>query len=190
MIASGSYDHFVRLWDTRSSDHPILKLDHEAPVESLFLYGNGSMAISTGSNYIRIWDILSGGKLLKTVSHHQKTITCIKYDNERKRILTGGLDRQLQILSMDNFEVEANLSYPDPILCFDLAPNHSHLVVGMTSGLVSIKRRQIENHKAENENSKSIIRSNTHQYYMRGVDNSLDHHVLEKHAYMCTFIFI
>ena len=49
--------------------------------------------LSLGSNIIKVWDILGGGRLLAGFSNHQKTITSICFDGEYRRLLSGSLDR-------------------------------------------------------------------------------------------------
>ena len=46
-----------------------------------------------GSNYVKVWDILSGGRLLMAFSNHQKTITSICFDGSCQRLLSAGLDK-------------------------------------------------------------------------------------------------
>ena len=46
-----------------------------------------------GSNYVKVWDILSGGRSLMAFSNHQKTITSICFDGSYQRLLSAGLDK-------------------------------------------------------------------------------------------------
>lgn len=46
---TGSYDHTVKLWDVRSSEC-INSLDHGAPVESVVVYANGGIVVSSGGS--------------------------------------------------------------------------------------------------------------------------------------------
>lgn len=45
---TGSYDHTVKLWDTRSNECT-LTVDHGDPVESVLLYPNCGMCVSSGT---------------------------------------------------------------------------------------------------------------------------------------------
>ena len=51
------------------------------------------LMLLVGSNIIKVWDILGGGRLLAGFSNHQKTITSICFDGEHRRLLSGSLDR-------------------------------------------------------------------------------------------------
>ena len=123
MLNKGSYDHTVKLWDARENKCT-LTMDHGAPVESVLLYPGGGLAVSVGGNYMKIWDILAGGRTLKTLSNHQKTITCVTFDNSCTKILTGSLDHHVKIYDVQDFNVEHSLKYESPILSLGLSVSH------------------------------------------------------------------
>jgi len=47
----------------------------------------------SGSNCVKVWDVLSGGRLLMVFSNHQKTITDMCFDGNCQRLFSGGLDK-------------------------------------------------------------------------------------------------
>jgi U3 small nucleolar RNA-associated protein 15 len=104
LVLSGSYDTTVKLWDSRQSENggEARTLDHGYPVESLIVHPSGTMAVSAGGPMIRVWDLLSGSpRCLKALSNHQKTVTCLAWDGERKRLLSGGLDGLVKVYQID-----------------------------------------------------------------------------------------
>jgi len=112
---TGGYDHKIKLWDFRSHENSIT-MDHQAPVEAVLMFPSGSMVVSAGGNEIKIWDILGGGKLLHTLSNHQKTITCLSFDGTGQRLLSGSLDHQIKIYNTSDYEVVYSVKYPSPIV--------------------------------------------------------------------------
>ena len=143
IFLSGSYDHAVKLWDTRQSSSR-LTMDHGGPVESVLMMPGDSVAISCGRNYFKVWDLLAGGRLISTICNHQKTITCMALDKTRTMLLTGSVDQYVKIYDMTtDYSVVHSLQYPAPILSMALGPNDSHLVVGMTNGVLSIREKSI-----------------------------------------------
>ena len=54
---------------------------------------SGFFECMLGSNIIKVWDILGGGRLLAGFSNHQKTITSLCFDGGHKRLLSGSVDR-------------------------------------------------------------------------------------------------
>ncbi|KAI8807889.1 WD40-repeat-containing domain protein [Cladochytrium replicatum] len=143
ILASGSYDHTVRVWDSRSKSG-VLKVDHGAPVESIVVMPGGSLIASAGSNNIKIWDINAGGRLIQTLSNNQKTVTTLSLNVAGTRLLSGSLDHHLKVYSLHDYKVVHSAKYPAPILCAEMSPDDSHLVVGMTNSLVSVRRRKIK----------------------------------------------
>ncbi|XP_064097957.1 U3 small nucleolar RNA-associated protein 15 homolog [Macrobrachium nipponense] len=145
IILSGSYDHTVKLWDTRTGTS-ILSVDHGAPVESILCYPSGGVFVSAGGNEVRVWDAV-GGKLLSKLSQHHKTITSLAFASDKKRLLSGSLDSHVKIYDVSTYTVVHSLDFPAPVLCMGVAPKDSTLVVGMISsgsGLISFQHRRTE----------------------------------------------
>jgi len=140
-FVTGSYDHIVKIWDWRLST-VAMEMNHGAPVECVLMHPNGSLCLSAGSNYVKVWDILAGGKLFHQFSNHQKTITSLRFDHDCRRLLSGSLDRHVKVYNtQDNYAVIANIDYPSPILAMDISKDDQHLVVGMSDGAISLRHR-------------------------------------------------
>jgi len=141
-FVTGSYDHIVNLWDFRTKEsEKVLSMDHGAPVESVLVHSIGNILISSGSNFVKVWDIAGGGRLLYHFSNHQKTVTSLCFDGEETRLLTASLDRNIKIHNVYDYSVVASLSYPSPILALGLSHDDKHLVVGMADGAISLQHR-------------------------------------------------
>ncbi|RDD45049.1 U3 small nucleolar RNA-associated protein 15-like protein [Trichoplax sp. H2] len=159
---TGSYDHTLKLWDRRT-DKSSMTIDHGAPVEAVLIYPSGSICISAGSNYIKVWDLIGGGRLLMGVTNHQKTITCLCLDNSGQRLLSGSLDRHVKIYDIKDYKVVHSMDYSSPITSLGISPDDSHLVVGMSDGLLSIKERP--RHKQELPKFKWRPKGRTVRYF-------------------------
>ena len=162
--ASGSYDHTVRLWDNRDgSTSASMTLDHGAPVEDIAWLPSGSLLVSVGGQDACVWDVLGGGRLLKRLRCHQKTIMSChvaadggpppSFENfvsvqrgsvgraTAPRLLTGSLDGHVKVHELDGFEVTHSAKYPGPVLSVALSPDANALAVGTANKLLSIRRR-------------------------------------------------
>lgn len=51
---SGSYDHTVRMWDTRQPKGNVLELSHGAPVEACLFLPGGGLCVSAGGNEVKV----------------------------------------------------------------------------------------------------------------------------------------
>lgn len=171
--ATGSYDHTVKLWDLRTSDQTVsrctMSLDHGAPVESCLVMPGGGLLLSAGGNVVKVWDMLSGGKLLHSFSSHQKTITSIGLDGTGTRLLSGSLDGHLKIYDMKTYEVTHGFKYSSGVLAFGMAPTNSHLLTGTVDGTLTIRRRNVKKLELDELQSRqSIVRGGTYKYFIRG----------------------
>ena len=59
----------IRLWDTRQ-ENEIFRFEHDHPVDSSCMASSGALAFTSAGNEIKIWDIVSGGKLLHTFKRY------------------------------------------------------------------------------------------------------------------------
>jgi U3 small nucleolar RNA-associated protein 15 len=87
-----------------------------APVEDVLPFFSGGLALSAGGPILRVWDLTAGGRCIRALSNHQKTVTCMAFDGERKRVLTGGLDHMVKVYDVEDWKVVHTMRYPAPIL--------------------------------------------------------------------------
>ncbi|KAK5682563.1 U3 small nucleolar RNA-associated protein 15 [Elasticomyces elasticus] len=146
MIATGSYDQTVRLWDTRQpgNNRPALSFKHAAPVEDVIPLSSSVLASAAG-NEVTVLDLIAG-KASHILRSHQKNITSLTTGQNGTRLLSGGLDGHVKVHNTTSWEVVAGFKYPSPILSLAVIPTGSqaedrHLAVGLQTGLLSIRTR-------------------------------------------------
>ena len=142
--ASGSMDNTVRLWDVRSPKETMMEMKHGDPVNAVLFLPGGGLCVSAGGNMVKVWDILGGGRLVRSWSNHQKTITSLCLDGTSKRLLSGGLDGHVKIHDIKTYGVAHGIKFERPILSLAVSPNNSRLVVGMSDGTLSIRSRELK----------------------------------------------
>jgi U3 small nucleolar RNA-associated protein 15 len=145
IVVSGSYDHSVKLFDTRTG-HCEMTLESTPaasfPVEKVLIFPSSTLVSAACGPMMRTWDIVSGGRCLRTVSNHQKSITSLCFTSNSKRILSASLDRLVKVYDTENFNVVHTMRYPSPLLCVATSPDDKTIVAGMTDGTLSIRRRK------------------------------------------------
>lgn len=166
---SGSYDHTVKLWDMRTKKS-VLTLDHGSQVEAVQMFASGGVLISAGGTELKVWDVLSGGRLLHSAANHQKTVQTLCLHEESSRLMSGGLDGQLKVYDTTDYKVTQNMKFPAPILAQQLSPDRKHLVVGMLSGLLAIRRRSEGPvpDKEQKRDREQKLSTGSYRYFMRG----------------------
>lgn len=141
IFLTGSYDHTLKLFDTRT-DKCVLSMDHGQPVESLLLYPSEGLLVSAGGRYVKVWDLLKAGQPLVSLKNHHKTVTCLCLSTNGQRLLSGSLDRHVKVYNTTTYKIVHNFDYAASILSLALAPDNESIVVGMTNGILNIKHRK------------------------------------------------
>lgn len=144
MFVSGGYDGKISLYDTRAETAVQRTLDHGAPVESMLFLPNGSIFVSAGGNQVRVWDLISGCRLLTMMSQHHKTVTCLRLGSDGRRLFSGGLDRHVKIYDVSTYKTVHTLTYPNAVVSMAVASGDQAVVAGMVDGLVSIRRMIVD----------------------------------------------
>lgn len=137
--ATGAYDHTVRLWDARTGQTTRI-LQHDAPIESVVWWPSGTLVAVASGSQVRVWDVVQGAQLA-CLENHAKTVTALALDTQpdRPRLLSCSLDQHVKVYEATTWEVLHTMKYPAPLLCLAISPVHSHLVAGMSDGMLSIR---------------------------------------------------
>ncbi|CAO1613399.1 unnamed protein product [Parajaminaea phylloscopi] len=177
LILSGSYDQTVRLWDARVSENggEVMRMKHGAPVESTLIYptGGGGVAVSAGGPIVRVWDLMMGGRGLKAVSNHQKTITSLALSMSTgaegpmgglasddfegaaggMRLLSAGIDGLVKVYDpAKDYKVVHTMRYTSPILTLAISPEEREIAVGMADGTLCVRKRELKKSEEEARN--------------------------------------
>lgn len=147
----------------------VLTVDHGEPVTQVTILPGGGTLLTAGSNTCKLWDIISGGKLIHTFSAHQKLITSLCLDGTQTRLLSGGLDGLVKVYELGTFNVSHHMRYPSPILSMGCAPDNSRLVIGTTDGNMHVKQRLVKMGEVlQEQKAAAVLRSGSYRYFLRG----------------------
>ncbi|KAF4601997.1 hypothetical protein EYR40_005198 [Pleurotus pulmonarius] len=147
VILTGSYDSTVRLYDTRSNVCEMVMGQSEqsnvhSPIEQVLMFPSGTVALSSSGPILRVWDIVAGGRCIRALSNHQKTVTSLTFNANASRLLSGGLDHMVKVYDVSTYKVVHTMRYPAPLLCVSISPDETHIAAGMSDGTLSVRRRQ------------------------------------------------
>jgi U3 small nucleolar RNA-associated protein 15 len=128
LILTGAYDATVRLFDARTGQCEMVmggpstsSTSNTLPVEQVLAFPSGTAALSAAGPILRVWDLVAGGRCLRALSNHQKTITSLAFDGRASRLLTGGLDQMVKVYDVSTYKVVHTMRYPAPVLCLAMS---------------------------------------------------------------------
>ena len=141
IVASGSYDCSVMLWDMRQGLHsPIQTCLHSAAVEQVILIDSKSMCVTASGDVVSIfdWRNLGAGPMCST-SHHTKTVTALAYCPQHDALLSGSLDKRVKVLNLaqaasGSVEVVAQRKLENPVTSLAVHPHGTEMAVGTNAG--------------------------------------------------------
>ncbi|KAH7887700.1 WD40 repeat-like protein [Phlebopus sp. FC_14] len=145
LILAGSYDTTMRLFDARSGECEMVMggdASGAAPVEQVLMVPSGTIALSVAGPILRVWDLNAGGRCIRALSNHQKTITSLAFHADAGRLLTGSLDQLVKVYDINTYKVVHTMRYPAAVLCIAISPDDTHIAAGMADGTLSVRRRQ------------------------------------------------
>ncbi len=99
LLASGSFDESLRLWDLRTGSCVSAIPAHSEPVTSVQFSGDGAL-LASGSydGLLRLWDVAAGGQCLKTVQEEGvPPVACARWSPNGRFLLSAHLDSTLRL---------------------------------------------------------------------------------------------
>uniref|UniRef100_A0AC35U0U5 U3 small nucleolar RNA-associated protein 15 homolog n=2 Tax=Rhabditophanes sp. KR3021 TaxID=114890 RepID=A0AC35U0U5_9BILA len=163
LLATGSYDHTVKLWDTRSDrKDSVLTVDHGFPVEKVILFPNDNIMATAGGQVVKLWDIASSYRELTMLEHHHKTVTAMCLASNNRKLLTAGLDRRINVFKVDSgdYDLVYQMSTLAPVMTLAMSPNDDCMVYGMQN-IVAINRRKAASKEDKQSSSLKIAQKET-----------------------------
>lgn len=170
LILTGSYDGTMRLHDSRSGECEMImsgKATSTSPVEAVLMLPSGTVALSTAGPILRVWDLNAGGRCIRALSNHQKTVTSLAYDANAGRLLTGSLDQMVKVYDISTYKVVHTMRYPASVLCLAISPDETHIAAGMSDGTLSVRRRQPKVSETNTEYT-TALKTGTYETFLGG----------------------
>uniref|UniRef100_A0A914M7F1 U3 small nucleolar RNA-associated protein 15 homolog n=1 Tax=Meloidogyne incognita TaxID=6306 RepID=A0A914M7F1_MELIC len=145
LLATGSYDNTIHLWDTRQDGSSFVReFNHGLPVEKiLFMSSQNKLLASAGGNLIKFWD-LNNGQIVKELQLHKKTITSLNLSKDETFLISGSTDRRVNIVKLDNFDLVHTWHLDAPIQSLAIDPFDNHVAFGLGNNNLAIWRRREE----------------------------------------------
>lgn len=97
ILASGSYNDTIKIWDIRKADKSIHTISEQSYAYSVCYNKTGEQLASSSSDYINIWNTMKDYKLIKTLKGHTNDITNVNYHPINNILASGSWDRTVKL---------------------------------------------------------------------------------------------
>jgi WD40 repeat protein len=101
LLASGSVDNSVKLWDAATGKELLTLAGHQARVTGVAFSPDGKrLATSSGDRTVRVWDTTSAKELL-CLEGHAGPVTCVAFSTDGRLVAGGGEDTVVCVWEAD-----------------------------------------------------------------------------------------
>ncbi len=141
IIASGSEDKTICLWDMLTGKQKVILIGHNHRVYSVAFSPDGkTLASASDDDTIRIWDVITGeDKMILTQpgGHEEKVegITSVAFSPDGKTLASGSRDHIIILWDIDTGKSKMTLfGHRYPVFSLAFSPDGKTLVSGCTDG--------------------------------------------------------
>ncbi|KAK3366724.1 hypothetical protein B0T24DRAFT_367243 [Lasiosphaeria ovina] len=131
VLASGSYDHTIRLWDASTGQLQRTLEGHSSAVSSVAFASNSTM-LASGSydNTIRLWDA-STGQLQRTLEGHRSAVYSVAFASNSTVLASGSFDNTIRLWDASTGQLQRTLEgHSGSVYSVAFAPNSTVLASG------------------------------------------------------------
>jgi len=97
LLASGSRDNTVRLWDVAERKHVFTFAGSDADVNAVAFSPDGkALAAAGGDKLVRLWDVVAHRKVA-TLRGHSAEVRCVAFSADGKLLASAGDDRTVRL---------------------------------------------------------------------------------------------
>ena len=102
MIATGSDDSNIRLWNIESGELVRTLVGHQGPVRSVAWSGDGQwLASGADDRTVRVWEVTSG-RLVHTLEGHRSLVRSVAWSRDGRWLASGANDRTVRVWDMES----------------------------------------------------------------------------------------
>jgi WD40 repeat protein len=139
LVASGSDDNTIKLWDVATGRQLRTLSGHSSAVWSIAFSPRGGV-LASGSNdtTVRLWEVASGRKL-QTLSGHSKLVKAVAFSPDGRLISSGSYDNTVKVWSAETGkELRTLAGHPHPVETVAFSPDGKRIASGSSDSTVKL----------------------------------------------------
>ncbi|MCG9126842.1 trypsin-like peptidase domain-containing protein [Candidatus Poribacteria bacterium] len=141
LVAGGSVDGTIQVWDANTGDQIYIFTEHTKPVEEVvFSPDRKELASASTDQTVRVWSLVGvGGQLDETILHDSPVYT-VSYLSNGNSIVTGSADKLIHIWNTETYKEQQNplTGHKDHVSVLDCSTDSTIIVSGSPDGTVLV----------------------------------------------------
>ena len=138
ILASGSWDNTIRLWNLRARELKTTLIGHTGEVMSVAFSPDGrTLASGSWDNTIRLWDSHNGA-LKQTFSGHTDGITAVVFSPDGAMLASSSADRTIRFWDVPTRRHQKTITAQARIQSITFSPNGRTLASGSSEGSIGL----------------------------------------------------
>ncbi|OGT92582.1 MAG: hypothetical protein A2286_12015 [Gammaproteobacteria bacterium RIFOXYA12_FULL_61_12] len=138
-LASGSWDHTLKIWDVESGECLKTFDQHQGTIWSVtFSPGGGRLASSSSDKTVKLWDVESG-ECLQTFDQHQGRVNSVTFSPDGGRLASGSSDKTVKLWDVESGECQKTLDqHSNRVNSVTFSPDGGRLASGSNDKTVKL----------------------------------------------------
>ncbi|MEG4112470.1 nSTAND1 domain-containing NTPase [Microcoleus sp. Pol12B3] len=139
LLATGSDDNTVKLWDTTTGKEITTLIGHTDSVNTVSFSPKGKLlATASTDNTVKLWDITTGN-VIKTLSGHTSSVWGVSFSPNGKLLATGSRDKTVKLWDTNTGKQIKTLSgHTSSVWGVSFSPNGKLLATGSDDNTVKL----------------------------------------------------
>jgi WD40 repeat protein len=125
LLASGSADRTIKLWDTATGKEVLSLRGHEKRVTCLAFSPDSKRLVSGGMDgAVKLWDTATGREL-QSLEGHAEAVTAVAYSSDGRHVVSGSRDKTVRVWDADASRMTAGYQRhaPQPVSGVAFSPD-------------------------------------------------------------------
>ena len=161
VLASGSVDHTIKLWDVGSRREIATLKGHSSDVYSVSFSPDGKvLASGSRDNTIKLWD-MDSRREIATLKGHSNTVVSVSFSPDGQVLASGSVDHTIKLWDVGSRREIATLKgHSDWVRSVSFSPDGQVLASGSKDGTIKLwdvgSRREIATLKGHSYDVRSV----------------------------------